>query len=367
MESFSASGRDIITALVKDKVCPERMGFQEAFWQDTRREWEKQGLSRKESLHHLFGLDILEIPGNMFDTSPFPGTRRIVDEDEETVTYRNGWGAALREWKADRPGVPEHIGFDLTSPRIWKDKYREPLMGLDLNRFENTDLLKRSYREGMESDRFCVYHNIHVYEIMRTALGDIVMLEALCTDPAWIHDFCQVVTENIVRHLIWALDHVGRPDGIWIYEDLGFSRAPFVSPALYREMILPYHKRTIDVAHDYGLPVIFHSCGRIRPLLPLLLDAGIDCLQAIEVKAGQDVIEMADAVQNRIAFMGNMDIRIFETNDPSAVDAAFIPKLKDIRKKRIPYIFHSDHSIPRSVRLNTYRHVRQMFLKNCMY
>ncbi|MBU4254262.1 MAG: uroporphyrinogen decarboxylase family protein [Acidobacteria bacterium] len=367
MEPFSANSREIITAIVRDKVCPERMGFQEAFWQDTRREWENQGLPCDKSLHELFGLDILEIPGNMFDTSPFPGTRRIVDEDEETVTYRNGWGAVLREWKADRPGVPEHIDFELTSPRIWREKYREPLLGLDLNRFENVEDLKRSYRKGMESDLFCVYHNIHVYELMRTALGDIVMLESMCAEPEWIHDFCGVITDNIIRHLSWALDNIGRPDGVWFYDDLGYCQASFVSPELYRNLIFPYHKRVFDVVHDYGLPVIFHSCGRIRPLFEAIVETGIDCLQAIEVKAGQDVLEMAESAKNRIAFMGNMDIRIFETNDLAAVDAAFIPRLNQIRDKRIPYIFHSDHSIPKSVRLETYKHVRRMFLSHCRY
>jgi uroporphyrinogen decarboxylase len=202
---------------------------------------------------------------------------------------------------------------------------------------------------------------------MRKALGDIVMLEAMCQNPGWIHDFCQVVTDNILMHMGYILDNIGRPDGIWIYEDMGYRQAPFVSPGLYREMIFPYHKKTAEFIHSYNLPFILHSCGRIRPLLPDIMDAGIDCLQALEVKAGQDVLEMAEAAENRISFMGNIDIRAFESNSKDTIHNEIVPKLKAVRKRRIPFIFHSDHSIPSSVSLQSYTYALECFRFCCQY
>ena len=46
---------------------------------------------------------------------------------------------------------------------------------------------------------------------------------------------------------------------------------------------------------------------------------------------------------------------------------AILPKLKSIRENRIPYVFHSDHSIPRTVTLGTYTSALDIFWKGCRY
>ena len=65
-------------------------------------------------------------------------------------------------------------------------------------------------------------------------------------------------------------------------------------------------KRTFEFAHAHGLPVIVHSCGFIEPLVPGLLDAGMDCLQVMEVKAGMDCRRLKREYGDRLAFMGGM-------------------------------------------------------------
>ena len=181
---------------------------------------------------------------------------------------------------------------------VWKAKYRDRLMGLDRDRFPDWDGLVAAYQAGMASDKFCVYQQMLVVEIMRRAMGDVVFLEAMILDPAWIHDFCGVVTDNILLHLDHMIREVGLPDGVWTYDDMGYTRAPFFSPAMYREFIFPYHKRVGDFCHDHGLPFILHACGTIRPFLPDIVAAGVDVLHPLEAKAGQHIGEFADAVRS---------------------------------------------------------------------
>ena len=83
----------------------------------------------------------------------------------------------------------------------------------------------------------------------------------------------------------------------------------------------------------------------------------------MEAKAGQHVVEMAEATGNKVAFMGNLDIRAFESNDPKILEAEIVPKLKTVREKRIPYVFFSDHSIPKSVKLQTYQYALELHKK----
>ena len=91
-----------------------------------------------------------------------------------------------------------------------------------------------------------------------------------------------------INHCEVLFAEEGKPDGMFFYEDMGFKNKPFMSPAMYEELIMPGHKRLFDFAHSLGCKVIVHSCGYVEPLLPGLINAGMDCLQAMEVKAGMD-------------------------------------------------------------------------------
>jgi uroporphyrinogen decarboxylase len=363
------TSRDVLTAILKDKACPERMGAFEWFWQDTQAEWEGQGLPRGVNIHEHFGLDVREIKESMFRTTGDPVDDVVIDEDRETVVKLNGWGARHREWK-NKPGTPEHLGFELSSEEAWRAKYRDRLLAVDRRRFPDWDGLVRSVASAESSGRFSVYQQMLVVEIMRRAMGDVVFCESMILNPGWVHDFCDVVTEMIIAHLDLAIREVGRPDGIWAYDDMGYTAAPFFSPAMYREFIFPYHRRVAGFCHDHGLPLILHACGRIRPFLPHLAEAGIDALHSIEAKAGQHVAEFAAAVAalgRKMAFVGNIDIRAFEANDPAVLEAEIAPKLKAVRDNRIPYVFMSDHSIPKTVRLATYEGALEIFGRSSRY
>ena len=47
-----------------------------------------------------------------------------------------------------------------------------------------------------------------------------------------------------------------------------------LSPDLVKEFVLPGAKELIDIAHSYGVKVIYHSCGSIVDIIPLLIEAG---------------------------------------------------------------------------------------------
>lgn len=71
-------------------------------------------------------------------------------------------------------------------------------------------------------------------------------------------------------------------DAILGGEDYGFNSGPFMSPETFRRVFFPGLKRTCDAAHEHGLLYICHSCGNLRPILPLMIEAGIDVYQAVQ-------------------------------------------------------------------------------------
>jgi len=111
----------------------------------------------------------------------------------------------------------------------------------------------------------------------------------------------------------------------------------------------------MQACKDRGLPVIMHSCGFVEPLVPGMMEAGIDCLQVIEVKAGMDLLRLHRNYGDRLSFMGGIDVRKLYTNDKRVVEQELTAKIPVVMKN-FGYVLHSDHSIPDQVEYETYRY-----------
>jgi uroporphyrinogen decarboxylase len=77
----------------------------------------------------------------------------------------------------------------------------------------------------------------------------------------------------------------GAIDIFFIGNDFGTQNGPVVSPAMFRRFFLPHLRRLADLGHSHGLKVQLHCCGGFAPLIPLLIEAGIDGLQSLQPDA----------------------------------------------------------------------------------
>jgi uroporphyrinogen decarboxylase len=71
-------------------------------------------------------------------------------------------------------------------------------------------------------------------------------------------------------------------DVFFIGNDFGSQTGPLISPAMIRRFIFPHLQRLTRLAHDYCLKVMMHCCGSFTPLIPTMVEAGIDGLQALQ-------------------------------------------------------------------------------------
>jgi uroporphyrinogen decarboxylase len=69
-----------------------------------------------------------------------------------------------------------------------------------------------------------------------------------------------------------------------------------------------------------GIYIVFHSDGFIEPLLPDLIDAGIDCIQSLEAPAGVDLAGLKEKLGDRVCFMGGMDLTVLSFGTPKNVE-----------------------------------------------
>ena len=330
----------------------DRIGLCEHFWGDTHKVWAEEGfVKEEENLGEHFGLDIVRAwPFNMKADIDF--VDEIVEETEETILIRDGNGALLRKHKLHN-ATPEHVDFNIKEKKDWEE-YIKPILTADPRRI-NFEAYRNAKEHARKHNRFFVWEGVNVFELMHPLCGHEHMLVGAALEPEWIKDMVETYSRITVELQEILFEQEGYPDGIWYYEDMGFKNKPFISPAMYKELIQPAHKYTIDFAHNHNMPVIMHSCGYIEPLLPGMLEAGIDCLQVIEIKAGMDLLKLYKEYGEVLSFMGGIDVRVLYSNDKKLIDKELEAKIP-IVKKNYGFILHSDHSIPNTVHYDTYRY-----------
>ena len=94
----------------------------------------------------------------------------------------------------------------------------------------------------------------------------------------------------------------------YVAEDMGSQEGLLFSPDHIRTFLLPRMKRIIDLAHEAGVYVFFHSDGAIRDILPDMIDLGIDVLNPIQWRCqNMDREMLAHDFGHKIAFHGGVD------------------------------------------------------------
>jgi uroporphyrinogen-III decarboxylase len=97
-------------------------------------------------------------------------------------------------------------------------------------------------------------------------------------------------------------------DIFFIGNDFGSMTGPLLGPDLFARFMLPHLKRLIDLGHDYNLKVQLHCCGGFLPLIPLMIDAGLDALHSVQPCCrGMDLKNLKSQFGDKIVFNGAID------------------------------------------------------------
>ncbi len=88
-------------------------------------------------------------------------------------------------------------------------------------------------------------------------------------------------------------------------DDYGCQNGMLISPGLWRKIVKPRIARIWNVYRDAGLPVIHHSCGDIRPIIPDLIECGVNILNDIQSEC-MPREELAERYGDKLCFYGGL-------------------------------------------------------------
>jgi uroporphyrinogen decarboxylase len=95
----------------------------------------------------------------------------------------------------------------------------------------------------------------------------------------------------------------------WIFGDVAYKERLIFSPKfLQRHGFFRNIAEICDLYHSCQLKVIFHSDGYITPIVPDLIEAGVDAIAPVDTLAGMDLKGLKEAYGDRLAFVGGIDV-----------------------------------------------------------
>ena len=137
-------------------------------------------------------------------------------------------------------------------------------------------------------------------------------------------------------------------DWYWTGDDVASQTSMMMSPKLWREQIKPHLARTFAVGKAHGLPVAYHCCGALRPIIPDLIEIGMDVLNPVQSNCpGMDPLELKREFGAHIAFMGGVDTQeLLPHGTADEVRRATARLLEGMTADGGGYILAASHTIP---------------------
>ncbi|MGQ9662862.1 MAG: uroporphyrinogen decarboxylase family protein [Kiritimatiellia bacterium] len=324
----------------------DRIPVMDSPWESTLERWRREGMPPDIHFAEFFGLD--RVATIHVDNSPrFPSS--VVEETEEYIVETTSWGVTRRRWK-HRGGVPEFMHFTVTDPDSWR-KARERMVP-SRDRI-NWDRLKEQYAQWRKGGLWIRAGFWFGFDITHSHfVGTERLLLAMATDPEWVVEMWnhELDLDIALFELVWNAGY--RFDEISWPDDMGYKLHQFFSLDMYRQLLKPVHKRACDWAKAKGLKVHLHSCGDIRPLIPELIEIGVDMLDPLEVKAGMEPGEIKRRYGRQLAFQGGLNAVLYDKPEELWRE---MRRVIPVMKEGGGYIASTDHSVPDSVSLEEFR------------
>jgi uroporphyrinogen decarboxylase len=328
-------------SLVLSGGIPDRVPLMDSYWETTVERWRGEGLPPDVSPEAYFGTDeIVRIAGDY--TLQFP--ERVVEQSGSTRTYWDSDGALRRDLHVPEGWTSQWLDFTIKSRQDWLAHRQRTAF----NERRIPPETVEAYRRARAGEKFVCY-SAHA-SWMR--IGMERMLMSMLQEPDFVHELFAAHAQLVIDLYEGMLTRGMTFDAAFLSDDLGYQAAPLISPTLYRELVLPYHKRLCDRFARDGLKTLLHSDGNVAPLIPGFLEAGFAGLHPLEAKAGLDVRVLKAQYGDRLVFLGNIDVRAL-SGTREELEREIMTKVP-AAKENGGYIYHSDHSVPNSVSFEHY-------------
>ena len=322
------------------------------YWEDNYHLWSmfvENGITNEAQANLYFNFDRIDFAGgNVWFNPGFAG--ETVEERETTLIIMDGNGVLAEVPKVGGgSSIPHFLKSSIETPEDWRRVKEErlrrddPMRKFDLEALKARHPADRDYPLGVSVGS------------MIGKIRDMLTFEGLAYAtydyPDMVEDMVETSCVLVEDYLDQVLPHV-RFDYAAGWEDICFNNGPIVSVDFFRNVVTPRYKRIGKKLHAAGIDIWYTDCdGDVRPILPLMMEAGINCLFPFEVNGCAHPAELFEVYGKDLRIMGGVD-KMALGRGPKAIKA-YLETLVPL-VARGGYIPFCDHRCPPNVKPEDY-------------
>jgi hypothetical protein len=379
--AHTLNARERFLASMRFERCDHPPYWEWAYWVEAIQRWYAEGLPRRQGLpdgadatgavngdagayrpggdrdrdvHDALDLDegIVHLP--VYGALRLPTELVVLAEDESTRVIIDENGVRKRVLKHSM-SMPQFLEFPVTGRAAWEGLRA----GLDLSFESRTPTDWPELIASLRQRTFPIALGGYpegLFGELRQLMGAERLLTTFYDEPALIHDILDTLTELSLSLWESALAQI-QVDCVHFWEDMCFRSGPLISPAMFRQFLMPYYKRLTGFLQGRGIDIILvDTDGDCNLLIPLFMEAGVTGLYPMEVQAGMDVVAVARRYP-RLQILGGIAKQAL-AQGRQAIDQELERRLPYMLR-RGGYIPTVDHHVPPDVSWDSFVYYRR--------
>lgn len=303
----------------------------------------ENGITNNEEADIFFNFDrYATIGGNIWIHPGFGN--RIVEERASTYVKINEDGLLAEVPKDGHDTIPHFFAATVRTPDDWQkvkaERFRrdDPARVIDIEAYKQAHPADRDYPLGV-----WVGSMIGKIRDMLTFEG---LAYAIYDYPSMVEDMVETACQLVEDSLDQILPHFDF-DFASGWEDICFKSGPIVPPKWFRRVITPRYQRIHAKLKAHGIDLWWIDCdGDVRPILPYMLEGGVNCLFPYEVNSCTHPAELLKEYGKELRIMGGVDK--LEMGKGRAAIQAYLETLAPL-VERGGYIPFCDHRCPPNI------------------
>ncbi|MCC6729229.1 MAG: hypothetical protein IT208_07805 [Chthonomonadales bacterium] len=357
--------RERFIASMEYTPCDRRPNHELGVWPQTAVRWHQESARASDAFtwNWFHGEDALcldrreYIPVNYGFIPTFP--HEVLEETDEYEVVRNGLGVVTRALKAGTVGggrmcMDQYLDFPVKRPEDFPD-IRRRLEAAISTRYP-ADLEARIAGWEARTCPLVLGENCAAngfYWRAREFMGTEALSYAWYDYPALMHEMMEFFADFIIETSRPVLDRVS-VDYFTLNEDLSMKNGPLLSPESYRRFVLPHLRRMVAFMKGHGVRYFaLDTDGDPTPIVPLMMDAGVDVLWPIERASNIGPVELRRRFGRSLRLWGGVDKREI-ARGPEAIRAHLRELIPLVEEGG--YIPTVDHTVPPDISWDNFRY-----------
>ena len=277
------------------------------YWEENFQLWPlfvEHGITNNADADVFFNFDPIHvISGNVWLSPHFSNT--VVEVREKTRVLMNGDGLLAEVPLDGHDTIPHYIRATVVTPDDWKkvkaERFRldDPARVVDVAALQARHSHDRTYPLGVSCGSMIgKIRDMLTFEGLAYAVYDY---------PAMVEDMVETACVMVEHFLDQVLPHF-QFDYASGWEDICYKGGPIVSVRFFKNVVMPRYKRINQKLKQHGIDLWYTDCdGDVRPIMPYLMEGGINCLFPFEVNSCTHPADLLKEYGKDLRIMGGVD------------------------------------------------------------